>query len=161
MSVEWRLRQYAQALARKVNTIDQDDLRRRTPSCNCAEEVSEGTSNLASRVGCHLAADRDRPGLDDGPDELLAQTLELEQELLYYQQYAEKGHAASALRAAELLELLDRTEEAAAWWYRAAAMSDPDAIAYVQHIPIAGTVNPSRVDEEQLSRGECRQICFG
>lgn len=46
-------------------------------------------------------------------------------------QEASKGRADAARRVAELLELLDRPKEAAAWWHRAAESGDRDAIMYV------------------------------
>lgn len=44
------------------------------------------------------------------------------------------GHARSARRLAELLELTEQHTEAVAWWHRAADLGDQDALAYLQEV---------------------------
>lgn len=62
--------------------------------------------------------------MDEWPNNELALCIE----------HGEKGDAASARRAAELLELIEDYERAVAWWHRAAALGDEDAIYYVREI---------------------------
>lgn len=47
---------------------------------------------------------------------------------------ADAGDGASARRVAELYEALDQSEHAEAWWRKAAALGDRDAISYVEYI---------------------------
>uniref|UniRef100_UPI003F497CE9 hypothetical protein n=1 Tax=Amycolatopsis sp. CA-082387 TaxID=3239918 RepID=UPI003F497CE9 len=47
---------------------------------------------------------------------------------------AEQGDASAARRVAELLELMNRDEDAAGWWRRAGSLGDAAAVAYVKYI---------------------------
>ena len=90
---------------------------------------------VLGRIHASITAAEDTSGADppaDRPDELVALSLEdAQRELEYYQSFAERAGASCALRVAELLELLNRDEEAAEWWRRAAHLGDRDAIAYL------------------------------
>jgi len=55
-------------------------------------------------------------------------------ELENWRKLAEEGDPASARRVAELLELRHDEVGAAAWWHRAAALGDEDAILYVKEV---------------------------
>jgi hypothetical protein len=55
-------------------------------------------------------------------------------ELSACRERAELGDARSARRLAELLELTDQHTEAGAWWHRAAALGDQDAVAYLAEV---------------------------
>lgn len=59
---------------------------------------------------------------------------DLVEELTLCRQQAEEGDAASARRVAEILEIQDKVDDAAAWWQRAAAGGDPDAQLYVRDV---------------------------
>ncbi|GGU32185.1 hypothetical protein [Lentzea flava] len=55
-------------------------------------------------------------------------------ELSACRERAELGDARSARRLAELLEFTDQHTEAGAWWHRAAALGDQDAVAYLAEV---------------------------
>jgi len=74
----------------------------------------------------HDLADTPRSGLSLRRVEWAARELEI------VVQDAHRGDASAARRAAELLELLCREQEAVEWWHRAAAAGDPDAALYVR-----------------------------
>jgi hypothetical protein len=135
-SVERRLRQYAQTVTRQLQDIDQDSLLHRILGELPAEAPASDDDRI-NRRAVHPQVDGP-PGpsfAGEGPTEKRL-TFELtggfEQELYCHQQLAEKGIASSARRVAELCGLLDRENEEAAWWRRAAELGDPDAVDYVQ-----------------------------
>lgn len=71
------------------------------------------------------------------PSRAASDSIDVEQvqrEIAFHVLHAAVGDAAAARRVAELCELIDTHEEAAAWWHRAAELGDGDAEAYVRHI---------------------------
>ncbi|QXV63551.1 hypothetical protein [Amycolatopsis sp. TNS106] len=75
--------------------------------------------------------------IDDGSTTIAVgdnNTLLLLDQLEFHTHRAELGEAASARRVAELLELMNRKEDAIDWWHRAARLGDSAAAAYVKYI---------------------------
>jgi hypothetical protein len=146
-SVERRLRHYAQTVTRQLQDIDQESLLQRILG-ELSDEEPESDDDRINRRAVHPQVDGPSgpPFAGAGPAEKRL-TFELsggfEQELYCHQQLAEKGIASSARRVAELCGLLDRENEEAAWWRRAAELGDPDAVDYVQEYLTQAVDTPS------------------
>jgi hypothetical protein len=124
MGVDRLFDEDARALTRQMSTIDSAAHLRSILAALDADDTQDSADTRGSAgrdpAGRSPAA---RPDAEQfWPDNELAQCLE----------QAEKGDATSARRVAELLELKDQDEAAAAWWHRAAAAGDPDAIIYIK-----------------------------
>jgi hypothetical protein len=144
MSVERRLRQRAQTVTRQLQEIDQEALLAKIQAAVQADGDAVSDVEQISREGsCPQVGALPGCSSEDGEDEgnlIFGFPGGFEQELHCHQQLAEKGDASSARRIAELWGLLDREDEAAAWWHRAAELGDPDAVDYVQEY-LAETVD--------------------
>ena len=120
MSVDDRLDTDAQILARELASFDISGALRQLFAL--VRDETEGSSEALAGRG--VAAGSAQPG--HGGQGWV------ERELALYYQCARGGNAAATRRVAELLDLLDREEEAVAWWHRATAAGDPDAVDYVR-----------------------------
>ncbi|MDV7215777.1 hypothetical protein [Streptomyces prunicolor] len=144
MSIEAMLRRDAQALVWSMNDAEKQQLRDEIFPAGDASD-----SSAAGRFGSLQAA---------GPDS--GQGLSEREEAVavsggdhtVLDRYREEGvrHAASARRAAELLELIGDDESAGRWWRTAARLGDPDAIDYVDAFlgtpPNHGALAPQRTE---------------
>jgi hypothetical protein len=113
----------AGAVAREVSGIDPEAHLAKVLDALGAVETPDATG-CSARLRAGLA-----PALGDQADR---PEVRLEDEFTACLRQAEEGDPASTRRVAELLELNERTQEAAAWWCRAAKAGDRDAIAYLQ-----------------------------
>lgn len=116
----------ARALTRQMSSMDSEAHLRSIIAALDADDAAQGLET-------EVSAGRDptsrtpvsRPAAEQfgtWPDSELTQCLP----------QARQGDAASARRVAELLELTDQATAAAAWWHRAAAAGDSDAIIYIE-----------------------------
>lgn len=117
---------------------DVDALRQKVASHNIAATLRSTLTDLAmvdlpqSAAGAPVRVRTDRaPAL---PDRQSQSTGWPASEITVCREHAEKGHAPSARRLAELMELTGQNAEAHAWWQRAADLGDRDAIAYLEEI---------------------------
>ncbi|MEU3950394.1 hypothetical protein [Streptomyces sp. NPDC029526] len=146
MSIEAMLRRDAQALARSMNDAEMQQLRNEIFAADSASE-----SSAAGRSGS-LRAAGPAPGRGLSEREEAAAVSGGDHTVL--DRYREEGvkHAASARRAAELLELIGEDESAGRWWRTAARLGDPDAIDYVDAFlggPTDGSALASQRKEER------------
>jgi hypothetical protein len=140
MSVEWRLRQYAQSLGHTVHTEqhrlpwDRIDVITRQVFAKTDRSEEDAVAGRPCGAVPEIPVGPAGPSLapESGPDDQHALTLTREDRLHYYRTFAEKGEATSARRVAEILEFLGRADESEAWWRHAARLGDPDAIACLE-----------------------------
>jgi hypothetical protein len=155
--IERRLREDAEALARAVDAIDVAEFTRRVlASLDASASVDAGASAVPGRpsgVAGHQPGSLAAAEADDG--DLLRegqQREEIARELDACAAAARGGDAAAARRVAELLELAECDDQAAAWWRHAAMLGDPDAIDYVQEV-LGQDPYPSTKNHEEGANG--------
>lgn len=127
MSVDDRLDADAEILARELASFDISGALRQLFAL--VRDETEGSSEALAGRG--VAAGSAQPRHGEAQPGHGGQGW-VERELALYYQCARGGNAAATRRVAELLDLLDREEEAVAWWHRATAAGDPDAVDYVR-----------------------------
>ncbi|MEU6591774.1 hypothetical protein ABZ923_21560 [Streptomyces sp. NPDC046881] len=149
MSIEAMLRRDAQALTRGATPVERQQLRDEFLSAGQAPE-----STAEGRVGSLAAA-------GFAPDQGLSAAQEAQAMaagdhtvLDRYLREGSQGHATSARRAAELLELIGDNESARSWWRTAARLGDEDALDYVEAILF------DVLDETRSSRAETKEVNF-
>jgi hypothetical protein len=174
VGIEESLRIDADALAREVNAIDEAAVVRRVfASLDALANVDVGASVPGRPVGAAGPRPGDQPDATEATGESSDSDLDddaerspglsgLTSELRRCVRGAEAGDPSSARRVAELLELAGQDADAAAWWYLAADLGDPDAIDYVSEIldrdspPSEGTFTESKGWGGRFHHSECR-----
>jgi hypothetical protein len=128
-------------------------------NCNCADDLASDIGVVGEQAvarimdavrATDLAADKAEHPLSEmtstSPDQPSAATdftdpQQVRSEIAFHQLQAAAGDAAAARRVAELCELINSHEDAAAWWHRAAELGDANAEAYVRY-----TLTPEKQD---------------
>lgn len=131
MDVEKRLTTDAEVLAKQVESIDFEAyLERVFAVLDALDDPEPPSSDTEVPAGCVNATSRaSAQKITTQDDE--QERWELRELRLREREATEEGKAWSCRRAAELLETMNRLDEAAVWWRRAAAAGDLDAREYV------------------------------